>query len=181
MSELRQKFEELPDIKGIIYGSDFGFNESLNQYYHPDHTNHRLNYAFIMGAWCAFQSQQAQIDELKHQKSLQELAINQISQANQEWQRINSDLQKRVDEVCDLLDRAEVNHKHLLTKYQSTKAMEMSSSKMLSRVDQILNALNESMKDFKEMDLYDKGYRVAVGYVIADLEKALRGENDQSN
>jgi hypothetical protein len=97
MSELRQKFEELPDIKGIIYGSDFGFNESLNQYYHPDHTNHRLNYAFIMGAWCAFQSQQAQIDELKHQKSLQELAINQISQANQEWQRINSDLQKRVD------------------------------------------------------------------------------------
>ena len=41
--------------------------------------------------------QQAQIDELKHQKSLQELAINQISQANQEWQRINSDLQKRVD------------------------------------------------------------------------------------
>ena len=97
MSELRQKFEELPDIKGIIYGSDFGFNESLNQYYHPDHTNHRLNYAFIMGAWCAFQSQQAQIDELKHQKSLQELAISQISQANQEWQRINSDLQKRVD------------------------------------------------------------------------------------
>ena len=97
MSESRQKFEELPDIKGIIYGSDFGFNESLNQYYHPDHTNHRLNYAFIMGAWCAFQSQQAQIDELKHQKSLQELAINQISQANQEWQRINSDLQKRVD------------------------------------------------------------------------------------
>ena len=99
MSELRQKFEDLPDIKGIIYGSDVGFNESLNQYYHPDHTNHRLNYAFIMGAWCAFQSQQAQIDELKHQKSLQELAINQISQANQEWQRINSDLQKRVDGV----------------------------------------------------------------------------------
>ena len=62
MSELRQKFEELPDIKGIIYGSDFGFNESLNQYYHPDHTNHRLNYAFIMGAWYAFQLQQAKID-----------------------------------------------------------------------------------------------------------------------
>ena len=97
IQKLRQEFEKLPDIKGILHGSDFGFNESLNQYYHPDHTNHRLNYAFIMGAWCAFQSQQAQIDELKHQKSLQELAINQISQANQEWQRINSDLQKRVD------------------------------------------------------------------------------------
>ena len=57
MSELRQKFEELPDIKGIIYGSDFGFNESLNEYYHPDHTNHRLNYAFIMGAWMAWKAQ----------------------------------------------------------------------------------------------------------------------------
>ena len=143
MSELRQKFEELPDIKGIIYGSDFGFNESLNQYYHPDHTNHRLNYAFIMGAWCAFQSQQAQIDELKHQKSLQELAINQISQANQEWQRINSDLQKRVDGVS-----------------------------------QVLCELKESMDGFKEMDLYDKGYRVTTEYVIADLEQALRGAND---
>ena len=110
MSELRQKFVELPDIKGIIYGSDFGFNESLNQYYHPDHTNHRLNYAFIMGAWCAFQSQQAQIDELKHQKSLQELAINQISQANQEWQRINSDLQKRVDGALNYVENRKLGN-----------------------------------------------------------------------
>ena len=106
MSELRQKFEELPDIKGIIYGSDFGFNESLNQYYHPDHTNHRLNYAFIMGAWCAFQSQQAQIDELKHQKSLQELAINQISQANQEWRSINYEQQKRIGALSKRLNEA---------------------------------------------------------------------------
>lgn len=87
--------------------------------------------------------QQAQIDELKHQKSLQELAINQISQANQEWQRINSDLQKRVDGVS-----------------------------------QVLCELKESMDGFKEMDLYDKGYRVTTEYVIADLEKALRGTND---
>jgi len=89
------------------------------------------------------QKQQAQIDELKHQKSLQELAINQISQANQEWQRINSDLQKRVDGVS-----------------------------------QVLCELKESLKDFQEMDLYDKGYRVTTEYVIADLEQALRGERD---
>ncbi|MEG1234548.1 MAG: hypothetical protein RSE18_12015 [Acinetobacter sp.] len=74
MSDLRKVFEALPEIKGIIYGSDFGFNESLNQYYHPDHTNHRLNYAFIMGAWCAFQAQQAKIDEL--QKRVDELEDN---------------------------------------------------------------------------------------------------------
>ena len=86
---------------------------------------------------------QAQIDELKHQKSLQELAINQISQANQEWQRINSDLQKRVDGVS-----------------------------------QVLCELKESLKDFQEMDLYDKGYRVTTEYVIADLEQALRGGHE---
>lgn len=57
IQKLRQEFEKLPDIKGILYGSDFGFNESLNEYYHPDHTNHRLNYAFIMGAWMAWKAQ----------------------------------------------------------------------------------------------------------------------------
>lgn len=54
IQKLRQEFEKLPDIKGILHGSDFGFNESLNQYYHPDHANHRLSYAFIMGAWMAW-------------------------------------------------------------------------------------------------------------------------------
>ena len=57
IQKLRQEFEKLPDIKGILYGSEFGFNESLNEYYHPDHTNHRLNYAFIMGAWVAWKAQ----------------------------------------------------------------------------------------------------------------------------
>ena len=56
IQKLRQEFEKLPDIKGILYGSEFGFNESLNEYYHPDHTNHRLNYAFIMGAWMAWKT-----------------------------------------------------------------------------------------------------------------------------
>ena len=57
IQKVRQEFEKLPDIKGILYGSEFGFNESLNEYYHPDHTNHRLNYAFIMGAWMAWKAQ----------------------------------------------------------------------------------------------------------------------------
>lgn len=61
--KLRQEFEKLPDIKGILYGSDFGFNESLNEYYHPDHTNHRLNYAFIMGAWMAWKAKAQAVPE----------------------------------------------------------------------------------------------------------------------
>ncbi len=67
MSNSRKDFEDLPDIKGILSGSDFRFNESLNQYHHPDHTNHRISYAFLMGAWMAFQEQQKKIDELKSQ------------------------------------------------------------------------------------------------------------------
>ena len=50
--------------------------------------------------------------------------------------------------------------------------------KQVEAVSQVLCELKESMIDFQEMDLYDKGHRVTTGYVIADLEKALRGTND---
>lgn len=51
---------------------------------------------------------QEEVDELKHQKSLQELEINQISQANQEWQRISSELRKRIDELENQVQSARV-------------------------------------------------------------------------
>ena len=50
--------------------------------------------------------------------------------------------------------------------------------KQVEAVSQVLCELKESLKDFQEMDLYDKGYRVTTEYVIADLEKTLRGERD---
>ena len=49
--------------------------------------------------------------------------------------------------------------------------------KQVEAVSQVLCELKESLKDFQEMDLYDKGYRVTTEYVIADLEQALRGEH----
>ena len=49
--------------------------------------------------------------------------------------------------------------------------------KQVEAVSQVLCELKESMIDFQEMDLYDKGHRVTTGYVIADLEEALRGES----
>lgn len=52
----RETFEKLPEINAILQGSEFGFNESINQYYHPNHTEHRLNYAFLMGAWSGWQA-----------------------------------------------------------------------------------------------------------------------------
>lgn len=51
----REEFEKLPEIKAILQ-SGFQFNEDLNQYYHLDHTSHRLNYAFLMGAWFVWQA-----------------------------------------------------------------------------------------------------------------------------
>ena len=50
--------------------------------------------------------------------------------------------------------------------------------KQVEAVSQVLCELKESLKDFQEMDLYDKGHRVTTEYVIADLEQALRGAND---
>ena len=52
--------------------------------------------------------------------------------------------------------------------------------KQVEAVSQVLCELKESLKDFQEMDLYDKGYRVTTEYVIADLEQALRGEHENN-
>ena len=58
--------------------------------------------------------------------------------------------------------------------YQQSKIEGL--EKKLNTVTDLLNNLKTERKDFKEFDPYDKGYRVAVGYIIQDLEKALRGE-----
>ena len=51
-------------------------------------------------AWYAGQqSQQAKIDELQKLRSLDEMAINQLAQANQVWQIKCDELQARVDEA----------------------------------------------------------------------------------
>ena len=43
------------------------------------------------------QSQQAKIDELQKLRSLDEMAINQLAQANQVWQIKCDELQARID------------------------------------------------------------------------------------
>lgn len=66
---MRNEFEKLPDIANILINSEFGFNENINQYFHPNHTEHRLSYAFLMGSWYAFQEQQKKIDSIKNKLS----------------------------------------------------------------------------------------------------------------
>ena len=60
--------------------------------------------------------------------------------------------------------------------HQQAKIDEL--QKQVEAVSQVLCELKESLKDFQEMDLYDKGYRVTTEYVIADLEKTLRGGHE---
>ena len=59
----REVFEKLPDINAILHNSEFGFNEGINQYYHPNHAEHRLSYAFLMGAWLAWQAKAQAVPE----------------------------------------------------------------------------------------------------------------------
>ncbi|NGP40980.1 hypothetical protein G4V72_04400 [Acinetobacter sp. GC2] len=58
----REAFEKLIDIE-IIISEGFKFNPNINQYYHPDHTNHRLSYAYLMGAWMVWREKAQAVPE----------------------------------------------------------------------------------------------------------------------
>lgn len=67
---------------------------------------------------------------------------------------------------------------NLKAQLNNMEACYIEKKKQVEAVSQVLCELKESLKDFQEMDLYDKGHRVTTEYVIADLEQALRGAND---
>ena len=56
------------------------------------------NHGYYLGA----QSQQAKIDELQKLRSLDEMEINQLAQANQVWQIKCDELQARVDSLTNI-------------------------------------------------------------------------------
>ena len=66
----------------------------------------------------------------------------------------------------------------LKAQLNNMEACYIEKKKQVEAVSQALCELKESLKDFQEMDLYDKGHRVTTEYVIADLKQALRGDND---
>ena len=68
----------------------------------------------------------------------------------------------------------------LKTQLNNMEACYIGKKKQVEAVSQVLCELKESLKDFQEVDLYDKGYRVTTEYVIADLEQALRGEHENN-
>ncbi|MFW1646090.1 hypothetical protein [Acinetobacter guillouiae] len=72
--------------------------------------------------------------------------------------------------------QAEVDEYKMVS--ESIEDLYLLEHKKIKAVEQVLSDLKESMTDFKEMDLYDKGVRVVTDYIIRDLEKALRGEHE---
>ena len=66
---------------------------------------------------------------------------------------------------------------NLKAQLNNMEACYIEKKKQVEAVSQVLCELKESLKDFQEMDLYDKGHRVTTEYVIADLKQALRGTN----
>lgn len=125
-------------------------------------------------------------------KNLEDSCIKAYKAGQQSMQAI-------IDDLIYKAKLRESDHQALLVKYQATKkcwedmgkkceslktqlnnmeACYIGKKKQVEAVSQVLCELKESLKDFQEMDLYDKGYRVTTEYVIADLEQALRGAND---
>ena len=85
---------------------------------------------------------------------------------------------RTVVELFDLAKEQQAEIKQLKAQLNNMEACYIGKKKQVEAVSQVLCELKESLKDFQEVDLYDKGYRVTTEYVIADLEQALRGAND---
>lgn len=72
--------------------------------------------------------------------------------------------------------QAEVDEYKMVS--ESIEDLYLLERKKVKAVEQVLIDLKESMTNFKEMDLYDKGVRNTTVYAIKDLEKALRGAHE---
>lgn len=83
-----------------------------------------------------------------------------------------------VGAVAAVRDEQQAIIDDLKAQLNNMEACYIEKKKQVEAVSQVLCELKESLKDFQEMDLYDKGHRVTTEYVIADLEQALRGAND---
>ena len=114
----------------------------------------KLSPVQIVGARKAWQHQQAKIEKLEIELSTTKQVLGNV-------------IDMEVAKVDNL--KAQLNN---------MEACYIEKKKQVEAVSQVLCELKESLKDFQEMDLYDKGHRVTTEYVIADLKQALRGDND---
>lgn len=158
MGELRQKFEALEQVAFII--DVFTFNEVDNEYEAPPIVP-EYTAGVVNGMWIMFQEQQLRIEQLE--KELAQMKhINDEQNKNLETafktihiqQKFDADSQGAIACLTEINEQLE---------------------KKLKAVNDLLDNLKDSMEDFKEFDLYDKGHRVTTNYIVRDLEEALRG------
>ena len=103
-------------------------------------------------------------------------AVRDEQQAKIEKLEIELSTTKQV--LGNVIDMEVAKVDNLKAQLNNMETCYIEKKKQVEAVSQVLCELKESLKDFQEMDLYDKGHRVTTEYVIADLEKALRGAND---
>ena len=102
-------------------------------------------------------------------------AVRNEQQAKIEKLEIELSTTKQV--LGNVIDMEVAKVDNLKAQLNNMEACYIEKKKQVEAVSQVLCELKESLKDFQEMDLYDKGYRVTTEYVIADLKQALRGTN----
>lgn len=93
-----------------------------------------------------------------------------------EIEKLENELSTTKQVLGNVIDMEMAKVDNLKTQLNNMEACYIGKKKQVEAVSQVLCELKESMIDFQEMDLYDKGHRVTTEYVIADLEEALRGE-----
>ena len=96
-------------------------------------------------------------------------------------EKLENELSTTKQVLGNVIDMEVAKVDNLKTQLNNMEACYIEKKKQVEAVSQVLCELKESLKDFQEMDLYDKGHRVTTEYVIADLEQALRGEHENSN
>lgn len=96
---MRMKFEK------IYKETDGNYLHVLDRYDTETDSYPNNDYVQMRYEWfrAGSESRQSKLDEFKKGKSLQELEINQLAQANQQWKLLNDELKKKLDAVKLLL------------------------------------------------------------------------------
>ena len=105
------------------------------------------------------------------------LGITDFDNQQAKIEKLENELSTTKQVLGNVIDMEVAKVDNLKAQLNNMEACYIEKKKEVEAVSQVLCELKESLKDFQEMDLYDKGYRVTTEYVIADLEQALRGEH----
>lgn len=162
MDKCREAFEQ----KFPIPAHWIEFDEKRNKYYCPYVADAKASEYQEM--WEVWQSRQAEVDQIKHEKSLQELEINQVAQANQEWQRQVEEKDKRIEELekacISYKNQRDDNAQKLLVKSVHYSSIQEELAKLKDRLELAHHLATQStwssLKQLKK------------------VVKALRGEHD---